>query len=246
MDRMLYIGMSGAKESMLSQAMNSHNLANVNTAGFRADLAQFRSMPVFGPGHPTRAYAMAERPAIDLSPGPLNATGRDLDVAIKGEGWIAVQAHDGSEAYTRAGDLQITANGQLVTGTGLPVIGNGGPIAVPPAESISIGIDGTIVIRPIGQEAATLALVDRIKLVNPPVNNLDKGRDGLTRLKDGAVAEADADVTIVPGMLEGSNVSPAESLVTMINLARNFEMQIKVMDTAQKNDEATASLMRLG
>lgn len=246
MDRMLYIGMSGAKETMLSQGLNSHNLANVSTTGFRADLAQFRSQPVFGPGHPTRAYAMTERPQINFSEGPLMNTGRPIDVAIKGQGWIAVQAADGGEAYTRAGDLHITPQGLLVTGTGLPVIGNAGPIAIPPAEKVSIGADGTITVQPIGQGAAALAVVDRIKLVNPPLDQIDKGTDGLIRMKEGGLAPADANVQVLSGFLEGSNVNPAEALVTMLSLQRNYEMQVKVMKTAEENDEATAQLMRMG
>ncbi len=245
MDRMLYIGMSGAKETLLAQALNNHNLANVSTTGFRADLSQARSMPVFGPGLPSRAYALSERPGIDFTPGPLQTTGRDLDVAIRGRGFIAVQAPDGSEAYTRAGDLSISPEGLLVTGTGLPVLGEGGPITVPPAQSIAIGSDGTLSIVPLGQAANTQAAVDRIKLVDPPLEELEKGEDGLFRGPDGATYPADAAVTLVSGALEGSNVSPAQALVRMIELSRQFELQVKAMKTAQENDEATARLMRI-
>ena len=245
MDRMLFIGMSGAKETLLSQGLNINNLANVSTTGFRADLAQARSMPVFGPGLPTRAYAMTERYRTNFEAGPLNTTGRDLDVAIKGEGWLTVQGRDGTEAYSRAGDFHITANGQLVTGTGLPVIGNGGPIAIPPAEGVSIGVDGTITIKPVGQGAEALVVVDRIKLVNPPTQDLEKGEDGLVRLKDGTVAAADASVQVISGALEGSNVSPALALTTMISNQRHYEMQIKVMKIAKENDERAAQLLRM-
>ncbi len=246
MDRMLYIGMSGAKETLLAQALNNHNLANVSTTGFRADLSQARSMPVFGPGLPSRAYALSERPGIDFTPGPIQTTGRDLDVAIRGRGFIAVQAPDGSEAYTRAGDLAISPEGLLVTGTGLPVLGEGGPITVPPAQSLSIGSDGTVSIIPLGQAANTQAAVDRIKLVNPPLEELEKGEDGLFRGPGGATYPADAAVTLVSGALEGSNVSPAQALVRMIELSRQFELQVKAMKTAQENDEATARLLRIG
>lgn len=245
MDRMLYIGMSAAKETMLAQGLNSHNLANVSTTGFRADLEQARSMPVFGPGHPSRAYAMTERPGIDFTPGPLETTGRDLDVAIDGNGWFSVQSDDGSEAYTRAGNIRITPQGGLVTGAGLPLMGNAGPIFLPPAEKVSIGEDGSITVKPIGQAADALVIVDRLKVVNPNLNDLEKGRDGLFRMKDGTDAAFDPNVTVTSGMLERSNVSVVESMVKMIQLSRNFEMQMKAIKTAEETDRATDTLLRM-
>lgn len=245
MDRMLYVAMSGAKQTLVAQAINSHNLANATTTGFKADLNQLRSMPVFGTGHPSRVYAMTERPGPDLSAGAIQETGRELDVALSGEGWIAVQAPDGGEAYTRRGDLHLTVNGILETGAGHPVLGNGGAIAIPQAEKLDIGSDGTVSIRPLGQDAKGLAEIDRIKLVRPPISDLTKGADGLFRLKGGGVAVADAAVTVTRGVLEASNVSIAQALVEMITLARRFEMQVKTMDTVKENDEAMAGLMRL-
>ncbi|MBS1213395.1 MAG: flagellar basal body rod protein [Proteobacteria bacterium] len=157
MDRSLFVAMSGAKQILQAQTANANNLANANTTAFRADLEQFRSQPVFGPGHPSRVYAMLERPGVDLSAGSIQPTGRELDVAVDGEGWIAVKAKDGGEAYTRAGDLHVTAQGQLLTGEGLPVLGNNGPITVPPAQRMEIGIDGTISVIPQGGNATTIA-----------------------------------------------------------------------------------------
>jgi flagellar basal-body rod protein FlgF len=246
MDRVLFLAMSGARQTMEAQAINTNNLANLSTTGFKSDLAQFRSMPVFGPGAPTRVYAMAERPGVDLQPGPIDATGRNLDVAIRGEGWLAVQAPDGTEAYSRAGDLRVSSAGFLETGAGHPVLGNGGaPISVPPAESIQIGADGTISIRPVGQEANVLAEVDRIKLVNPSANELVKGKDGLMRLSSGAQAPADASVNLVSGALETSNVSAVESMVNMIELARQYEMNVKIMQSAKENDTAGNEILRM-
>lgn len=247
MDRMLYLAMTGAKQMMTAQAVNTNNLANASTTGFKADLEQFRSMPVFGPGLPSRVYAMSERPGTDFTPGPINTTGRPLDVAVRGQGWMAVQAPDGTEAYTRAGDLRIDSNGLLVTGAGHPVLGDGGaPIAIPPAEKLEIGVDGTISIRPVGQEASTLAEVDRIKLVNPNYQDLSKGEDGLMRLANGELAPADAAVQLASGALEGSNVNTVEAMVNMIELARQYETQVKMMRAAKDNDEATSQMMRLG
>jgi len=246
MDKLLYIAMTGASHVTKAQAVNSNNLANASTNGFRADLEAFRSLPVDGPGHRSRAYSAAEAQGIDFSQGTLNATGNSLDVAIKGQGWIAVQAADGSEAYTRAGNLQVNQFGQLLTGAGLPVIGSdGGPIALPPFEKIDIGDDGTISVRARGQEASTLANVNRIQLVNPDPATMNKGRDGLMHVDEGIDVLADANVQLAAGVLEASNVNPVESLVNMISLARQFEMHVKVMSTAQENDAATSSLMRI-
>ncbi|MDH3325587.1 MAG: flagellar basal-body rod protein FlgF [Gammaproteobacteria bacterium] len=245
MDRMLYIGMSGAKEVMISQGMNSNNLANVSTTGFREDLAQQRSMSVFGPGLPTRAFAMTEKPGINFEPGPVESTGRPLDMSIQQDGFFAVQAKDGTEAYTRAGDFRTTPQGLLVTGSGLPVMGNAGPISIPPYETLTIGADGTITIRPVGQAAAQLAQIDRVRLVNPNISDLEKGRDGLFRQKNNQPALANADVKIMPGTLERSNVSVVEAMAKMISLTRSFDMQVKVMSTAEEVDKSTDALMKM-
>jgi len=244
MDRMLYISMNAAQQTMLSQAANSNNLANVNTTGFRADFEQFRSQPVFGEGLPTRVYSMSERPATDYQQGSVQSTGRELDISIQGDGFLAVQGKDGREGYTRAGDLQITASGQLVTGTGLAVKGEGGPIAIPPAEKIEIGSDGTITIRPIGSEANALAILDRIKLVKPDLNNVFKDSDGLLRMKDATDAPVDATVTVASGTLESSNVNAVSALVNMIELQRQYEMQVKMMKAADDNGAASARMLQ--
>ncbi len=246
MDGMLYVAMTGAREAMVGQVSHSNNLANISTPGFKADLAQFRSQPVFGPGLPSRVFAMTERPATDFAPGPILSTGNDLDVAVNGDGFIAVQAVDGTEGYTRRGDLRISANGLLQTGDGRMVLGNGGPIAIPPAEKLNIGLDGTISIRPLGQAANTLAVVDRIKLVKPNPAELEKGDDGLFRLPGGEPVAADATVTIASGALEGSNVNGVDAMVRMITLAREFEMQVKLMEEAKSNDERAAQLLSIG
>ncbi len=246
MDRMLYVAMTGAQQTLRAQAIVSHNLANANTVGFRQDMADFRSMPVFGDqGMPTRVYAMAERPGADLRLGRVMTTGRDLDVAIQGEGWIGVQAPDSGEAYTRAGDLQVDANGLLTTANGHPVLGNGGPISIPQAEKIEIGADGTISIRPLGEAPANMVEVDRIKLVKPAEGALYKDASGLMRTNDGQPAPPDASVRLLGGALESSNVNPAEALVSMIESARRFELQVKMMSVAEENANTTNQLLRL-
>ncbi len=246
MDRMLYVAMSGARQLMTAQAVNTNNLVNANTTGFREDLARVTSQPVVGQGLPSRVYALTEANGVNLAPGPVNTTGRDLDVAVNGPGWIAVQTPEGDEAYTRAGNLHITSLGTLVTASGLPVLGNsGGPIAIPPAEKVEIGQDGSISIRASGQSPQSLAIVDRIKLVNPEQERLFKGSDGLMHLEDNAVAYADASVGLTPGALEMSNVNAVEAMVNMIALAREYEMNIKMMNIAKENDSASAQILRM-
>ncbi len=246
MDRFLYIAMSGAKETMHAQAINNHNLANANTDGFRQALATADTVPVRGPVHDSRAYAQVGSDRADFSAGPLRHTGRDLDIAIKGEGFIAVQGPDGEEAYTRAGKLHVDAFGLLRNAQGYQVLGDGGPIAIPPQERIEIGTDGTISVLPQGVTPDAVAAVERIRLVNPDVNELERGEDGLFRLAEGGVAPADAAVQVVSGTLEGSNVSTVDALTRMIELSRHFEMQVKMMDTANTLEQSSNRLLGLG
>ena len=246
MDEMIYLAMTGARQTEYAQTINSNNLANVSTTGFRADLHSFSSIPIEGPGVDARINAVVDSYGSDLSQGPINNTGRALDVAIRGEGFLTVQAPDGSEAYTRAGDLHVEAGGLLTTGAGHLVIGDGGPVAIPPNSSLLIGGDGTISVQPLGQGPETLAIVDRIKLVRPGLTNLQKGDDGLLHMKDGSEADADASVSLLSGSLEQSNVNVAKTLVNMIELARQYEMQINVIKASEENADAAASMMRLG
>ncbi|ROR34910.1 flagellar basal body rod protein FlgF [Inmirania thermothiophila] len=245
MDRLIYIAMNAAGQAQLAQAATAQNLANVATTGFRAALARFGTVEVVGEGGPTRAFGVILPPTAHLAPGPVTPTGRDLDVAVEGEGFIAVQAPDGSEGYTRAGDLRIDASGRLLTGAGFPVLGNGGPIALPPAQKVEIGADGTVSVVPLGQEASTLAVVDRIKLVRPDPAALVRGADGLLHRADGGAEPADAAVRLTSGSLEGSNVDLTRALVEMIELGRRFEVHVKLMREAEEMDRAAASLLRV-
>jgi flagellar basal-body rod protein FlgF len=243
MDRLVYVAMSGAKETLRAQAANNHNLANANTTGFRADLSAFQTQNVVGPGLPARAYATNDQAGWDSSSGSLDATGRDLDVAIKGPGWIAVQAGDGTEAYTRAGDLHVDPTGTLMTATGNQVLGDGGPITVPPFTTINIGTDGSVSIVPRGQTPMTVSTIGRIKLVNPPASDLTRGTDGLFRTGSGT-APPDAGVKLVAGTLESSNVNIAETMANMIELARSYEVQVKAMKTAEDTASSSTKLLQ--
>lgn len=245
MDKSLYISMTGASQTMRAQAIHAHNLANASTTGFQADLAQARSMAVYGAGMPSRVYSMTENPGTDFTRGSLQQTGNTLDMAVRGEGYFAVQAPDGSEAYTRAGDMELTVFGELVTGNGLPVLGNNGPVVLPPFETVEFGEDGTVSVRELGQGTEILAAIDRIKLVNPLPGELIKGADGLLRRTDGGDSVADAEIQLVSGYLESSNVNVVDSMVEMINLTRSYEMNVKFMQTVQENSETSARLLQI-
>ncbi|MCU1716473.1 flagellar basal body rod protein FlgF [Pseudomonas sp. 5P_3.1_Bac2] len=245
MDKMLYVSMTGAHQNTLAQRAHANNLANVSTTGFRRDFEQARSMQVFGDSFPSRVYAMSERPGTDFTPGSLQETGRDLDVAIGGKGWLAVQAPDGSEAYVRTASLNVDALGVLRTGDGLPVMGNAGPIAVPPEQKIEIGNDGTISIRALGEAPNVLAEVDRLKLVNPDLKQMEKGTDGLIRYTGQDPVAADATVEITSGFLESSNVNAVAEMTAILSLSRQFELQVKMMRTAEDDAAAVARVLQM-
>jgi flagellar basal-body rod protein FlgF len=240
MDRVIYTAMSGAKATMTRQDALANNLANASTTGFRADLSAFRAVPVRGDGAPTRVHALEATAGFDAAEGPIAQTGRPLDVAVRGPGWFAVQALDGNEAYTRAGGLELSADGTLQTRSGLAVLGDGGPIVVPQGAAVTIGSDGTVTAK---QGTTPPTPVGRIRLVNPPAAELTKGTDGLMRTRTGDPAAEDPTVRVVDGALEGSNVNAVESMVGLIAAARQFEVQMKMLQTAEGNEQRAARLL---
>ena len=240
MDRMIYLSMSGAKATMQRQDTLANNLANVSTVGFRAELQAFRAVPVQGSGASTRVYALESTPGYDASAGSVTATGRNLDVAMKGNAWLAVQGLDGTEAYTRAGSLDVSADGTLTTRNGLTVLGDGGPIQVPPNSEVQIGSDGTVSAKVANGRSTA---VGRLKLVTPEVP-LQRGTDGLFRAAEGELG-ADANARVQDGALEGSNVSSVETMVAMITAARQFEAQMKMLQTAEGDEKAAAQLLSM-
>ncbi len=245
MDRLIYTAMTGAKHILEKQANTSHNLANATTTGFRAQLDSFRAIPVLGAPLPTRSFVVDSTVGTDFTPGAIQQTGRDLDVAVQGEGWIAVQLEDGTEAYTRNGSLKVNENGVLQTQGGASVLGDGGPIAIPPDVSISVGKDGTVTSIATGFKPGAATVLGRIKLVNPPQETLVRGDDGLFRLSGGGEAEADAGVSLIGGALEGSNVNVVDAMVEMISLARQFEMHMNLLKNAESNETKAAQLLSL-
>ncbi len=245
MDRLIYTAMTGAKHVLEQQATTSHNLANATTTGFRAQLDSFRAVPVLGEGMPTRAFVVDATVGTDFSTGSMQNTGRELDVGIQGKGWLVVQKEDGSEAYTRHGSLKLSENGILQTQSGLIVVGDSGPITIPPEVSIAIAKDGTVSSIPTGTKPSAVQVIGRLKLVNPPEEDLVRSDDGLFKTKDNIPADADANVSVAGGMLEGSNVNVVEAMVSMINLARQFEMQMKLLTNAESNANKASQILAL-
>ena len=245
MDRLIYTAMTGAKHVLEQQATTAHNLANATTTGFRAQMDSFRAVPVISDGLPTRAFVVDSTVGSDFTPGAIQQTGRDLDVAVQGKGWIAVETEGGAEAYTRNGSLKLSENGVLQTQSGLNVLGEGGPISIPPDVSLAIAKDGTVSAIPKTGSASAVSILGRIKLVNPPDAALVRGDDGYFRTKDSSAADADPNVTLVGGALEGSNVSVVEAMVSMISLGRQFEMQMKLLQNAENNATKASQLLSM-
>ena len=241
MDRVIYLAMAGAKAMMQRQDVLAHNLANATTPGFRAELTAFRSVPVLGDGASTRVYALESTPGYSAQPGPISSTARPLDVAMKGNAWLAVQGADGTEAYTRSGSLDIDNEGLMITRSGLPVQGDGGPISVPQNAQVMIGADGTVSATVQGVRPQ---VVGRLKLVSPEAPLL-RGDDGLFRAAQGDLA-VDAGARLQAESLEGSNVSPVESMVAMIAAARQYEQQMKMLQTAQEREQSATRLLSSG
>lgn len=246
MDRLIYTSLSGLRGAMARQAVTANNLANANTVGFRAELADARALYVDGAGLKARASASEEVLSADMTAGALTATGRDLDIALNGDALLAVQSREGDEAYSRRGDLQLSDSGLLTTGDGMPVLGAQGPITLPPADRVQIGPTGAISILPLNSPPGTeMQVVDQLKLVSPAGASVKKGLDGLFRETNGGTLAADPDARLTSGSLEGSNVSTTKALTDMIDASRSWETQIKMISTAQELDQSSADIMRL-
>jgi len=249
MDRVIYTAMTGASQTLSRQSAVAHNLANVSTGGYRAEEHRLRAVEVQRQGEarrtalPTRAFVVDASTHTDFSTGPLMQTGRELDAAIKGKGWIALSMPDGTEAYTRSGSLETNVNGVLQTKTGVPVQGDGGQVTIPPDVRTTIGRDGTLSVVPESGAQNIVNVIGRLKLVNPPEADLVRGEDGLFRMRDGSAAPVDEAVQLAGGYVEGSNVNPVSEMVSMISLARQFEMQIKLLQTADTNDRAATQIL---
>jgi len=244
MDRLIYVAMTGARHALEAQATVAHNLANVNSSGFRAQMNALRAVHLFGDGMPTRSYVVESTVGSDFRPGTIQQTGNALDVALMGKGFLAVQLPAGGEGYTRAGALRVGEGGLLESPQGYPVLGDGGTITVPPDVNVSIAKDGTISASPTSGRGAVNVL-GRLKLVNPPENELIRGEEGLFRLRPGADAGADANVVVAPGAIEGSNVNAVEHMISMISHARIFETHMKLLQSAEANDRQANQILSI-
>jgi flagellar basal-body rod protein FlgF len=250
MDRLIYTAMTGASQSLEEQATIANNLANTSTTGFKAQLSAYRAVPLKtqdqianNDNKVTRTFVLTSTPVADYSSGIITQTGNPTDVAIQGPGWFAVQGADGSEGYTRDGTFHLDENGQLVTSQNLVVEGNQGPISVPPGGTLQIGTDGTVSVLGAGDPPNQIAVVDRLKLVKPDNGVMVRSNDGLFRTSDGSTPDADPTVQVVGGAVEGSNVNPVEAMVSMISNARQFEMQMKMLQTADSNEQSANALL---
>jgi flagellar basal-body rod protein FlgF len=245
MDRLIYTSLTAMRGAMARQTAIANNLANANTPGFRADLAEARSLWLDGQRLDTRAFASEEVLAADMTAGTVTSTGRDLDIALSGDSMLAVQAENGEAGYTRRGDLMLSASGLLSTGDGRPVQGSQGPVTLPPADSINIDEQGRIWIIPQGSDATQPQEADRLQLVSPAGSDIVKGTDGLFRVRGGGVLPQDPDARVTTRALESSNVSATEALVEMIEASRSWDTQLKLLGDARDMDAATSDLMSL-
>jgi flagellar basal-body rod protein FlgF len=245
MDRLIYTALSGMRGAMARQTTTANNLANANTTGFRAEMSSAQALWLRGAGLQSRVETSQQVVAADMAPGSVTDTGRELDVAMQGDALLAVQAEDGSEAYTRRGDLQVGPTGVVTTGDGHPVLGEGGPLTLPPADSVRIAQDGAIWIVPTGGDPNQPQQVDRLKLATPAGSRIQKGIDGLFRVADGGALPSDPDARLTPHSLEGSNVNTSQTLVDMIEASRAWDMQLQIVTQAREMDTSAADLMRL-
>lgn len=245
MDKLIYSSLSAMRSAMARQTMTANNLANANTVGFRGEMSSSTALWLKGDGFESRATNSGEVVSADMSEGTINETGRDLDVALQGKNTLlAVQSREGDEAYTRRGDLQIGDSGLLTTGDGMPVLGDGGPVTLPPYDKLVIAGDGTISIVPQGGDPTQIQVVDRLKLVSTNDTAIAKGLDGLFRPRNGGTLGADPQAAVRQGAIEGSNVNVSTTLIDMIEASRDWDMQVKMMSSAQDIDKASADLMR--
>jgi flagellar basal-body rod protein FlgF len=245
MDRMIHTSLSALRGTMARQAVTANNLANASTTGFKAEMTSARPLWIKGPGLPDRAVVSEEVEAADMTAAATTATGRPLDIAVNGEALLTVQAEDGDEAYTRRGDLLVSASGLLSTGDGHPVLGESGPVTIPAADRISIDSGGNVWIVPVGGDANSPQKVDRLKLASPTGSSIVKQVDGLFRVRGGGILPSDPDASVTSGALEGSNVNTTQTLVDMIDAARAWDTQVKMLTTARDLDAQTTNLMKL-
>lgn len=245
MDKMVHLSLRAMRGVMNRQTAIANNMANADTTGFRAEIVSAQAQYVHGEGLQSRATPNEYVLTADLNPGAIKSTGRPLDIALGGQSMLAVQAPGGDEGYTRRGDLMLTESGLLTTGDGHPVLGEGGPLIVPPADKVTIAEDGGVWIVPTGGDPNQPQQVDRLRVVNPNGSEIVKAEDTLFRVKNGGALPSDPDARLQSGALEGSNVNMTQALVDMIETSRAYEAQVKLLSSAKEMDDGGASVMQL-
>jgi len=245
MDRLIFTAMSGMTDSMIRQRVIASNMANTQTIGFREEMLYSEPVTLSGPSLEVRAMNESEVRGANMSAGSFVETGRGLDVAMTGDAMLALQAADGSEVYSRRGDLSVTAAGVLQNGDGLPLIGEAGPITVPPGAVVSISPDGTVLSGDPDTPDQPPQPIARLKLVSPKGSRIAKDLTGMFRVEGGGILPTDENARVQSGTLEQSNVDPTEVLVRMVEAQRLFDIRTKLISTARDVDQSGAALMRL-
>lgn len=245
MDRLVYTAVSGMNASMMRERMTASNMANAQTIGFKAEVMQAQAVTLDGPQLDVRALNRSEVKGANMKEGAIIATGRPLDVAMTGNTMLAVQSVDGQEAYTRRGDLSVSNTGVVENGEGLPVLGETGPLMVPPGSTVSISQDGSVMVRDPSVPEQEPQKIDRLKLVSTAGSQLEKDLAGVFRVPGGGVLPVDDNAKVIPESVEQSNVNSSEVLVDMIESQRLFDLRTKLVSTAKELDEGSSKLMRL-
>ena len=253
MDRLIYTAVSGMNASMLRQRMIASNMANAQTIGFRAETMQFTPQtltnPQDGASLEVRSMTSGVVRGATMKAGPLTQTGRELDLAMAGDALLTVQSPDGGEAYTRRGDLSVSASGLVQNGDGRPVIGENGPVTVPLGSRIAIAPDGSVMASNPQAPDQPPIKIERLKLANWRGSLIEKDLTGLFRVPAAngvsGVLPLDEDARVQVGALEQSNVDPSQVLVEMLEAQRLYDMRTKLVATAKQLDESGAQLMRI-
>jgi len=244
MDRLVFAAMTGARSALGQMAITANNLANASTPGFREQIAAFRAVPMGGDGANTRAFALDTTPGSNFQAGPFESTGNPFDVAIQGDGFFVVRRPDGQEALTRAGNFGRNAAGELITAGGLAVLGQAGPIIIPPNSSPpQIGDDGTVVV--FDGNSPQPQILGRIRLVKPDPKSLSRSGDGLFQAADMNGLTSDPSVSAKQGFVEGSNVSVAAAMVALVGQQRLFDLNVKMIQNADANARSANGIMTL-
>ena len=253
MDRFVYTALNGNLDATLPRLQLTNELANLSTTGFKRSFAiATKSLKIEGPGFDTRFEPSTTGiDRVSLTAGPKMVTGNPLDIAMNGNTVLGVTASNGDLAFTRRGDMRVNSAGQLEIGTGQVVRGQSGPLTVPPGYALEIAGDGSVYANsPDKSKPAASVLVGKLLLRESTGTGLERREDGLFKIAgDQTAGGADikpgsAAPSITNGTLEGSNVTPFDAMVRLMDFQRTFESRIKFIKEGSNLDEAGASMMK--